>query len=161
MIISKQQPWLCASIDGVVINHGCVMKIVEFKCPTKCKDLPVVDWKNKCCNVTCLSFENDEIKLKKSNPYFTQIQVQLYVTEMFTCDLFIYSQVSDGCLTLPVHRDEEFLKNVILGAEHFYFKYYLPATYMVFTKEMNESNTRVGLSDKRNFTGVNIVNNLQ
>lgn len=73
---------------------------------------------------------------------------------MFTCDLFIYSQVSGGCLSLPVHRDEEFLKDVIVRAEHFYFNKYLPATYADFSKATNETN-------KRMFTGVNIINNLQ
>lgn len=160
VIVSNKQPWLCASIDGVVVEDGCVIKIVEFKCPTKCKDQPVVDWENKSCNAACLFFESDSIQLKKNNAYYTQIQVQLYVSGMFTCDLFIYSQVNDGCLTLPVHRDEQFIKDVILGAENFYFNHYLPATYNIFTKEVNGTESCVVL-DERSFTGVNVVNIFQ
>ncbi|KAK0073865.1 hypothetical protein PV326_012997, partial [Microctonus aethiopoides] len=40
VIVSKQQPWLCAS---VVIEDGCIVRIVGFKCPIKCKNQPVVD----------------------------------------------------------------------------------------------------------------------
>lgn len=61
VIVSKKQPWLCASIDGVIVEDGCVTKIVEFKCPTKCKEQPVVDWKSMCSNVACLHFENGRL----------------------------------------------------------------------------------------------------
>lgn len=56
---------------------------------------------------------------------------------MFTCDVFIYSQVSDGCCTVPVYLDEEFLENVVLSTENFYFHHYLPVTDLAFTKEKN------------------------
>lgn len=66
VIVSDKQPWLCASIDGVVMKNGCVVKLVEFKCPMKCKDQPVVDWERKSCNVKYLYFEGYNIQLKKS-----------------------------------------------------------------------------------------------
>lgn len=84
---------------------------------------------------------------------------------MFTCDLFVYSQVTKGCCTVPVHRDEEFLQTVILRAENFYFNHYLPATHLEYTKEMNGKTNKqlheVGLFNKRRFTGVNIINNFK
>ncbi|KAH0555006.1 hypothetical protein KQX54_014647 [Cotesia glomerata] len=33
IIVCKFQPWLCASLDGVVVEDGCISKLVEFKCP--------------------------------------------------------------------------------------------------------------------------------
>ena len=42
VIVCEKQPWLCASLNGVVIDDGCVVRLVEIKCPIKCKDKPVV-----------------------------------------------------------------------------------------------------------------------
>lgn len=161
VIVCEKQPWLCASLDGVVIDDGCVVRLVEIKCPIKCKDKPVVDRENETCNVKYLYFKNGEVELKKNEPYFTQIQVQLYVTGMFTCDLFVYSQLNDGCCTIPVNRDESFLQQAILGAESFYFNHYLPAAYLKFTKENNSNtNGNAELLSQRIFTGVNIINSI-
>lgn len=51
VLVSKYQPWLCASLDGVVIDDGCISKIVEFKCPSTCEKKPVVNYANQSSNV--------------------------------------------------------------------------------------------------------------
>lgn len=101
-----------------MIEDGCITKLVEFKCPVKCKDLPIIDRQNEVSNVKYLSFVRGDVQLNKNHPYFSQVPVQLYVTGMFTCDLFIYSQVNDGCCTVPIHRNGEFQNKVILSAEN-------------------------------------------
>ena len=53
-IVSTQQPWLCASLDGVFMKNGCVVKIVEFKCPYTCEQEPIIDHKTKKINVPYL-----------------------------------------------------------------------------------------------------------
>lgn len=30
IIVSNTQPWLCTSINGVVLHHECITKLVEF-----------------------------------------------------------------------------------------------------------------------------------
>lgn len=175
VIVSKYQPWLCASLDGVVIDDGCVSKIVEFKCPSTCENKPVINDADQVSNVKYLEFINDKLELKKSDVYFTQVQVQMYVTGMSVCDLFVFSPVEDGCCLIEVHRDEEFLKNVILKSEKFYFEQYLPALFAtVATTGNNKENT--GNNDentdnlassnkedessmrKRSFTGSDLAN---
>lgn len=54
VLISSSQPWLCGSFDGVVVEDGCITKLVEFKCPISCKDDAVVDFENEVCNVKYL-----------------------------------------------------------------------------------------------------------
>ncbi|OXU23926.1 hypothetical protein TSAR_009692 [Trichomalopsis sarcophagae] len=54
VIVCKNNPWLCASLDGVVVEDGCVKKVVEFKCPITCKEKPIVDYQQKKCNVNYL-----------------------------------------------------------------------------------------------------------
>lgn len=56
VIISKDQPWLCVSIDGVVVNNGSTTKVVEVKYPISCKKYPVINLDNSSCdNVSSIS----------------------------------------------------------------------------------------------------------
>lgn len=109
------------------------------------------------CNVKYLEFVNDRLELKTQKPYYTQIQVQMYVTGMTVCDLFVYSPVKHGSCTVRVHRDEAFIKHVILVSERFYFEHYLKSLYLESTCE-NDSNNNKTEQPKRNFTGKNIIN---
>lgn len=58
LLPSVSQPWLCASLDGVVIKDGSLIKIVEFKCPESCANKPIIDDDTKTCNVNYLVFQN-------------------------------------------------------------------------------------------------------
>lgn len=111
VIVSALQPWLCASLDGVVIEDGCISKIVELKCPSSCEKKPAVNIADNSCNVKYLQFDGGHFVLKKNELYFTQIQVQMYVTGMTVCDLFVYSPVENGSCLIEVHRDEVFFKS--------------------------------------------------
>lgn len=156
VIVSRIEPWLCTSIDGVVIQDGCIKKLVEFKCPISCQKKAIVDFESELCNVHYLEFVNGNIELKKKHSYYTQIQVQMYVTGMTMCDIFVYSPVGNGSCTVRVDRDENFIKNAILKSEEFYFNHYLPHLY-VMINQYNENNNKQILP-KRTFTGKNIIN---
>ncbi|XP_063624766.1 uncharacterized protein LOC134796508 [Cydia splendana] len=159
VIVSKIQPWLCTSIDGVVIHHGCITKLVEFKCPISCQKKAIVDFVSKLCNVQYLEFVNGNIELKKKHSYYTQIQTQMYLTGMTICDLFVYSPVENGSCTVRVDRDEHFIKDAILKSEEFYFNHYLPRLYVsIGNEELNDKNNNNQILPKRSFTGKNIIN---
>lgn len=153
-IISKDQPWLCASIDGVVVEDGCVTKIVEVKCPISCEKKPVVNFDNHLCNVVYLEFRNNFIEVKKSHPYYTQVQTQMYVTGMTMCDFFVYSPIKNASVIVQVNRDEQFIQEIILKSEWFYFKHYLPALYTEYMHNNNNCND----FQERSFTGKDILN---
>lgn len=125
VVVSKTQPWLCASPDGVVVEDFCITKLVEIKCPISCEKLPVVDFNLHTINVKYLYFLNGIIALKESHIYYTQCQVQLYVTGLVVCDLYVWSP--KGSCVVPVHRNENFLKFLIPKLEKFYFQYFLEA----------------------------------
>lgn len=122
LISSVHQPWLCASLDGVVVVDGGIRKIVEFKCPHSCAEKPVINNETLNCNVSYLELRNGIICLKESHMYYTQCQIQLYLSGQSICDLFVWSPVDSCCV--PIFRDEIFLQNVILKCEKFYFTYY-------------------------------------
>lgn len=174
VIVKENQPWLCrlcGSIDGVVIDDGCITKIVEIKCPSSCEKKAVVNFNNKSCNVY-LQFVEDQLIVKHTDVYYTQMQVQMYITSMTVCDLFNYSPLPNGSCLIEVHRDEDFIQAVIIKSEQFYFQNYLPALYKaVLTKESNcnsslkENENLIASEDEellenRSFTGLDISNNL-
>ncbi|OXU27207.1 hypothetical protein TSAR_015051 [Trichomalopsis sarcophagae] len=94
-------------------------------------------------------------------------QVQMYVSGLTICDLFIYSSVTNGSCLIQVHRNETFLENIIYKCEHFYFNYYLSAvrdkmrkslTSVQNTSSKEVQNVHVINNDIRSFTGKDISN---
>lgn len=125
VIIHSKQPWLCASPDGLVLcaDKSKVDKLLEIKCPITCKKKPIVDT-DGTINVTYLRYDNSgNIVLKRSHIYYSQVQIQLYCTNLNSVDFFVYSPAGSLCLT--VEKDEEFLQKNITLLERFYFAYLL------------------------------------
>ena len=56
VIVNKSQPWLCANLDGFVVENKNICKIVEFKCPNSCKNIPIINHAAKKCNINYLQF---------------------------------------------------------------------------------------------------------
>lgn len=160
VIISEKQPWLCGSLDGIVVKNESVLKVVEFKCPISCRNVPVVDFEKKESNVKYLKFQDTILTLKDSSIYYTQCQVQLYLTGLNICDLFVYSPVKNGSVCVPVHRNENFLQKVIFKCEDFYFKYYLPKLHEKMIVARSLGSQRDIEKQKSSFTGLNIINKL-
>ena len=95
-LISKEgQSWLSASPDGLILLENGKLALLEVKCPSS------------CCNkeISVPYLENSS--LKKSHPYYTQIQIQLYCCEIEKTILFVYSD-KDFKL-LEVEKDTDFL----------------------------------------------------
>ncbi|CAG5082971.1 Protein of unknown function [Cotesia congregata] len=125
LFVKPLQSWLCASVDGIVIKNGEVMKVLEIKCPATCSSKPIFDEKTNSFNVKYLELRENEASLKKSHIYYTQCQVQMYVVGLNLCDLFIWSP--KGYYVVTLKRDEQFLASLIPKLKLFYFHYYLKA----------------------------------
>lgn len=140
LFVSPRQAWLGVSVDGIVVNDGVITKIIEIKCPISCKSKPIWDEEAQKFNVGFIqTLDNGAVQLKKNNIYYTQCQLQMYVTNIPICDLFIWSP--RGSYTVEVHIDYEFLTMLIPKLENFYFNYYLSALCNE-TKE-NETNPNI------------------
>lgn len=127
LFVMPLQPWLCASADGLIIENGCITKLLEIKCPSSCAAKPVFDVQEQKINVPYLYLRSDVLELKENNVYYTQCQMLMYVTGLTTCDLYVWS--SKGSCLVEVHRDEDFLKNILPILKDFYFTHYLKALY--------------------------------
>lgn len=164
VIVSEKQPWLCASLDGVVFKNNTIVKIVEFKCPSSCQQLPIVNFEEKKCNVGYLKFCGDGVELRENTVYYTQCQIQMYISGLNVCDLFIYTPVENGSICITLHRNEKFLQEVVIKCEIFYFQNFLPELYKKVQVEKSTQNAvqtdTKAASLTRRFTGKNIGNKI-
>lgn len=134
-----QQPWICVSPDGVVVENECITKILEIKCPSSCHSKPVYDSVNEKFNVGYLYMHKGDVHLKESNKYYTQCQTLMYPTGLTQCDLYVWSP--KGSSLVNVYRDEKFLSILVPKTKDFYFTYLLPALYEKNTEENKENNS--------------------
>jgi putative phage-type endonuclease len=95
LVIKSQKPWLCASPDAIVKDRSGELIILEIKCPSSCKNKPI--------RVPYIS-DND---LKKSHPYYTQVQVQMFCCNLKQAHFFVFSDLDFKLIT--VKRDDDFL----------------------------------------------------
>lgn len=117
-MVLQLQPWLCCSPDGLaVVDNETV--IVEIKCPFSREKLLIVDHDSKISFVNYLRNENDVLSLCATHEYYTQVQVQLYITNLTRAILFVYSTAQNA--SIFIERNDQFLSQAIPKLEHFYF----------------------------------------
>jgi putative phage-type endonuclease len=96
LIIKANQPWLSCSPDGLFLDSSGNLAVIEIKCPSSCKDDQIK-----------VDYIDANEKLIPSHSYYTQVQIQMYVTGAKMCHFYVYSG-SDHKL-LYVNYDESFL----------------------------------------------------
>ncbi|RVE42935.1 hypothetical protein evm_012413 [Chilo suppressalis] len=138
LVVNIHQPWLSCSPDAVAIcgNNISDKKLVKIKCPATCTNKPVIERDNLVTNVKYLQFDENGLKLKQNHSIYTQVQMQIYVTGIPVCDLFVYSP--KGSVLVYIKRDNMFLSNLVLRLEKFYFTYYLPKLHANLLEENKE-----------------------
>jgi len=94
--------FLIASLDGITLDGKT---IVEIKCPGQ---------------KTISMAEKGEIPIH----YQCQMQHQMFVTELDSCDYFVYEEVYDGIIQntwrITVARDEKFIAEMVTAELEFY-----------------------------------------
>ncbi|XP_063226423.1 uncharacterized protein LOC134533104 [Bacillus rossius redtenbacheri] len=105
LFIDKELPFLGATPDGVIGEKG----LAEVKCPSSAigKDVTAAV---KQGNIRYLSFEGDELKLKKTHSYFYQVQGQLHISEREYCIFGVWTSVEKEMAIFRIERDDNFWK---------------------------------------------------
>ena len=86
LIIHQQHCFLAASPDGISVSSDGTLRVLEIKCPYRNSNAPIdVDY-------IVFSEECGTQKLKKSHPIFTQVQLQMFVTNITVAHLFVFSR---------------------------------------------------------------------
>lgn len=118
LFVDKKNSWLAASPDGIVKDAGTgkPLGVVEVKCPYKHRNRTVTE---ACKDTTfCLDKEGDSYELKKSHPYYGQVQCQMGVTGLKKADLVVHTNKETA--VVPVDFDPAFWKSTVPKLEKFY-----------------------------------------
>lgn len=125
--ICTSHPFLGASPDGGVYDPSNISEpygFAEVKCPFKHRDSTP---KQACSDphFCCVLTSGGEMQLKKSHPYYCQIQGQMAIGVRPWCDFIVYTP--KGVSVERVHYDHEFWENDLLPKlEEFYSKCVAP-----------------------------------
>ena len=97
-VISKDHPFLGVSPDAVVVDPSSVNQfgLAEVKCPYSCRHMTPFEAADKDTSF-CSTLEKDShgkqfLQIKRTHPYFSQIQGQMAITERSWCDFIIYTE---------------------------------------------------------------------
>ena len=114
--VMNEYPYIGASPD-MVIDCKCHGKgLVEIKCPYSiCEQAPSTSNYNHI---------NSDGHLKKTSPYYTQVQGQMGVIGVKYCDFFVYTR--HGFLIDRVEFDLEFWQNLLAKVEKFWHNFIAP-----------------------------------
>lgn len=95
VVTHESYPWAMASLDGFSDD---ALSIVEIKCMGKAN--------------------HDEAISGHVKPfYYAQMQWQMFVTGLYECDYFVFSEESHKVIT--IQRDQELINQMIVAAEAF------------------------------------------
>ena len=116
--------FLGASPDGVVKDEsGQSVCLVEVKCPYKARNKSIEEMYNDqsfCCSLT-----DEGPTLKNDHDYYYQVQGQMAITGIHTCDFVVWTPLN--FITITLTFDEDFWNNRCYPLlKNFYFNIMLP-----------------------------------
>ncbi|XP_052235872.1 uncharacterized protein LOC127880788 [Dreissena polymorpha] len=113
LVVNPNIPFLGASPDRIVLTEDRVMKLVEVKCPYSLFDRKTSIQKQINNRSFYLKKDNDRVKLHEKHDYYFQIQGQLNICGIETCDLVVFVP-PDDIMIVCVERDQHFFNSVML-----------------------------------------------
>ena len=125
LIVSTTHPWLAATPDGFVHDPNCTPQneLVEYKNPHTCRGETIEDaMANK--KIKFLTVDNGSVILKRSHPYYYQVQTATLCSRTQWCDFVVRTSV-DFRVVERVCFDDSFYDS-LSKVRHFYFNSVLP-----------------------------------
>jgi len=124
LVVDSSNPWICCSPDALLLSDNETV-LMEIKCPFSRKNKLLVDQIRPFnVHVPYLQFVDQTLKLKCNHPYYTQIQLSLFVLRLQKCFLIVYSEMQ--YVVIEVLKDNMFISELLPKLEKFYFLHKLP-----------------------------------
>ena len=121
LIIHPKYPFLATTPDGIVSKE----LLVEVKCPKSAENKSLLELTAKSSNgASGTFFLDDNLQLKTSHTYYTQVQCQLACTGAQFCDFFVWTPNEIACQRIPV--DEYFILSRLDKVQAFYTECIVP-----------------------------------
>lgn len=112
--MSVEHPYLAASPDGITNNRT----LVEVKCPYTGRHDSIQPSDR-------FPFLTEDMKLSKIHNYYAQVQGQMFICDMASCDLVVYT-LNDFKI-IKVELDKQYINNTLIPAiTAFYYNTLLP-----------------------------------
>ena len=116
LLISSKNSFLGASLDGIVQCNQDTW-VLEIKCPYSKYNSTL---SSALTDKKFFLKKNDTIELKRSHPYYYQIQGQMYCSGLKRVDLAVWFGDSEPLCIMTIHYDEKFMeKHVLPRLEYF------------------------------------------
>lgn len=135
LAIDKEYPFLGASPDARFQCDCCDFGVIEIKCPysLRASSLSQVICDNKQFYVRS---ENNCYVLKRGHPYYTQVQMEMRVSDAKSCDFVVWTP--SEVLILKVKEDILFQKDLCMKLTKNWIEYILPE---LVTRKLEKSST--------------------
>ena len=116
-VVCELHPFIGASPDAYVFDPSSVNQfgLAEIKCPYKYRELTPTDackHSDFCCKLAIQPDGTSIAELKRTHPYYCQIQGQLAVTERKWCDFVVFT--NKGVSVERIKYDREFWESKLL-----------------------------------------------
>ena len=125
LFISPSKPFLGASVDNIQkckCSDGCRVRVVEYKCPWKHRDLHP---KQAFLTLEIGGIQNgNKFALKYTSNYYFQVQLQMFVSGLTLCIFVVWT--NKGIFTVEVPYDYSFMSSVFAKLEKFWTSQVLP-----------------------------------
>lgn len=119
--IDAEIPYLGATPDGVILNNGKVIAVVEVKCPYSAKDMTPEDGINK----RLITFWRQNGTINKQHNWFYQIQGQMHICQVEKGYLGCWTNC--GLKVEEICKDDHFWQtNMVEKLKRFYENCLLP-----------------------------------
>ena len=118
LTVSEEYPFLAASPDALLSCDCCGTGVVEIKCPFKYKSslTGAINDKSFCLD--------ENMMLKKSHKYYSQVQLEMHVCKVSFCDFFVWTE--SEVAKCRILKDDKYMSTAIKKAESFFHSYILP-----------------------------------
>lgn len=126
LVINDDNPLIRASPDGVVSCKCCGTGILEIKCLANLSLQKLTGEEIAHRGDYHIKMEGEQVKLKESSPWFTQIQCALGVTKYSWCDFVLFTQKAPRITVQRIFFDSERYNMKIERALGFHNKYIMP-----------------------------------
>ena len=120
LVISKLNPWLGYSPDGVLVKNNKPIALLEIKFPIVGKTADISATVNSQMK-KCLIENGDNIIMKKKHKYYGQVQMGITVLNLNLTYFVIYSSFDKRIFYLRVERDNVFIATMLTALKKAYF----------------------------------------
>ena len=115
MTVMESHPFISASPDLEAQCHCHGPILIEIKCPAS-----IIGQVPSPQNYDHIEVVNDALSLKRSSPYFSQVQGQMGITNCLTCDFFVFTFKEN--ITVKVDFDTKYWEELLDNLNWFWRK---------------------------------------